>query len=279
MRRPLFGVILRSAAPRLFGFRISDCGSAIRSPRSLIRNVMAAFAGLSLLAIFAIPVLAAPGAQEPRPVIAQPEQDSAVRGIVQVVGSAVHPQFQRYELYYAPWPVPSDGAWVFIGDAHYQAQPLGLLGTWDSRSVPDGTYALRVRVVKQDGNYNDSDPRRVLVVNTRQLDTPTPAATEQPTEAPALPPTATVVIEAPTITLPQAPTPEFTPTPEPDVTPSPTPLISSGASSPPGLDQMASRLLETAKTAATYTVGFFLAVGAFFAVKALLYWIWQRVRP
>ena len=128
----------------------------------LITLLILASAALSITA------LAAPVAQEARPVIAQPAQDTPVRGVVQIVGSAVHPQFQRYELYYAPWPVPSDQSWIFIGDAHFNQQPLGLLGTWDSRSVTDGAYALRVRVVKQDGNYLDSDPRRVLVANTRQ---------------------------------------------------------------------------------------------------------------
>jgi hypothetical protein len=49
--------------------------------------------------IAAVQVWAAPLAQEPKPVIAQPEQDTVVRGVVQIVGSAVHPQFQRYELY------------------------------------------------------------------------------------------------------------------------------------------------------------------------------------
>ena len=122
---------------------------------------------------------AAPMAQEQRPVIAQPEPDAVVRGVVQIVGTATHPQFQRYELYYTPWPVVSDNAWIFIGaDAHYQQQPLGLLGTWDSRAVPDGAYALRVRVVKADSNYYDSDPRRVVVANNSVPETATPSEPE-----------------------------------------------------------------------------------------------------
>ncbi|MCX7706594.1 MAG: hypothetical protein N2204_01110, partial [Anaerolineae bacterium] len=128
-------------------------------------------------------------AQEARPVIAEPKPDAAVRGVVQIVGTATHPQFQRYELYYAPWPVPSDQSWIFIGDAHFTQQPLGLLGTWDSRTVPDGAYALRVRVVKVDGNYLDSDPRRVLVANRRAPDTPTPVATNTPAVPPSPTPT------------------------------------------------------------------------------------------
>ena len=219
-------------------------------------------------------------AQEPPPVIAQPDQDSAVRGIVQIVGTAVHPQFQRYELYYAPWPAPSDQAWVFIGDAHYQPQPLGLLGTWDSRSVPDGAYALRVRVVKQDGNYTDSDPRRVLVANTRQLDTPTPAATEAPVEVSTpVPSTASVAIEAPTITF-ETPTAAPSATAEPDVTPTPMLGGPTDPSAPPDLrSQLGSRLFAMARKAALYTGGFFVALGLFFGIKAVLYWIWQRIRP
>jgi hypothetical protein len=39
------------------------------------------------------------------------------------------------------------------------------------------------------------------------------------------------------------------------------------------------RLTDTAKTTATYTVGLFVAVGAFFAVKAVLAWLWHKIRP
>jgi hypothetical protein len=234
-------------------------------------------------------VIAAPQAQEQRPVIAQPEQDAVVRGVVQIVGTATHPQFQRYELYYAPWPVPSDNAWIFIGpDAHYQQQPLGLLGTWDSRAVPDGAYALRVRVVKVDGNYHDSDPRKVTVANTGAPETPTPTptqtpATTEPTALPTLAATPTVLVELPM---------QFTATPKPvtttvsaAVTPSATPLLSSGSdaasSNGPGMGEIisSSRLLGTAKTAALYTAGAFGALALFFGTKALLVWLWNKMRP
>ncbi len=128
--------------------------------RPLLLTLLTALAVIAFVAAVA-PVFGAPAGQEARPVIAQPGEGAAVRDVVQIIGTATHPQFQRYELYYAPFPVPSDQSWIFIGDAHNNQQPLGLLGTWDSRSVPDGNYALRVRVVKNDGNYLDSEPRRV----------------------------------------------------------------------------------------------------------------------
>jgi len=228
-------------------------------------------------AAFAAP-LVVPLAQGPKPVITQPEPDAAVRGVVQVVGSATHPQFQRYELYYAPFPVPSDNAWIFIGDAHFQQQPAGLLGTWATGGLPDGAYALKVRVVRADGNYQDSDPRRVLVANRRPVESPTPIATrEQPTDVPtALPPTATIIV-APTV---QAPRAAITPTQAAKTTP--TPML--GEARPTATPASASlvdvaRLTDTAKTAATYTAGLFVAVGAFFAVKAVLAWLWHKIRP
>lgn len=233
-------------------------------------------------------LLAAPAAQEPRPIIAQPAQNAAVRGEVQIVGSATHPQFQRYELYFAPWP-PSDQSWVFIGDAHFNPVQLGLLGTWDSRSVTDGTYGLRVRVVKQDGNYIDSEPRTVEVANFRQVASPTPEVVEATAEPLPTPveeaPAPTVEVVVPTIEAPptvQRPTP----TPEPEATPilaagSGTNAGQTGAKPASVTDQLfnTARLADTVKKAAMYTVAAFVLIGAFFAVKALLVWLWQKIRP
>jgi len=241
---------------------------------------------LAVLAL-ASPGLAAPLRQEPRPTIVQPEQDAAVRGVVQLIGTAVHPQFQRYELYYAPWPVPSDQSWVFNGDAKYQPQPLGLLGTWDSRSVPDGAYALRVRVVKQDGNYLDSDPTRVLVVNTRPLQEPsaTPTETSTPEPGPIVTePTPAVTVVAPTVEI-SLPTPEVASTPllEPTETPAAEatdePVLATGEAPSDSGGFSATRLVQTARKSAMYTAGFFAAIAAFFVVKAALFWVWQRLRP
>ncbi len=222
--------------------------------------------------IFAGAALATPLAQEQKPTMAEPKADAVVRGVVQIVGSATHPQFQRYELYYAPFPVPSDQAWIFIGDAHYQQQPLGLLGTWPTGSLPDGQYALRVRVVKQDGNYIDGESRRVQVANKRAVESPTPLPTFEraPTAAPTVAPTPTLGA-APTIAAPRAAA-----TPKPEATP-----ILQLTPAPGGGSELfsAARLLDTAKKAAIYTFAAFAAIGVFFAVKWLLAWLWHKIRP
>jgi hypothetical protein len=198
--------------------------------------------------------------------------------------------------------VPSDQSWTFIGDAHNNQQPLGLLGTWDSRSVPDGAYVLRVRVVRQDGNYIDSDARRVIVANSRPAETPTPA--ESPTPPPELPPTDSPVAEQPVVEQPtvivEIPTIAPTPTLEPgdaaalatpsDGTPQATPtrrvIASTGSTEESGgVSDIAgqlfsgSRLFDTARKAAMYTAGAFLAIGLFFAVKGILVWLWYKIKP
>jgi hypothetical protein len=260
-------------------------------------------AGLTLvvLAVIALnsplPGLAAPLLQDQQPVIAQPQQDAVVKGVVQVVGTATHPDFQRYELYYTPWPVAGDNAWIFIGpDAHYQQQPLGLLGTWDSRAVPDGAYGLRLRVVRKDGNYSDSEARRVTVANVKAPDTPTPTAsptvtpggvpTQEPTQEPTLEPTATIMVQLPGQKTP-APGTALTVTVQAasgTPTPAVTPILGSGSSGGLGLGDIAQSVSldqvgSTAKRAAAYTLGAFAVVGLFFGVKALLVWAWHRVRP
>ena len=248
---------------------------------------------LTFIALFwagsALAVLAAPAAQEPRPIIAQPAQNAPARGVVQIVGSATHPQFQRYELYYTPWPPASDQSWIFIGDAHFNPVQLGLLGTWDSRSVTDGPYGLRVRVVKQDGNYLDSEPRLVEVANSRLVESPTPEVAEATIEPLPTPvdeaATPTVEVVVPTIEAPPT-VQQSTPTPEPEVTP----ILGSGAGANGGqtggqpsslTDQLfnTTRLADVVKKAAMYTVAAFVLIGAFFAVKALLVWLWQKIRP
>ena len=96
--------------------------------------------------------------------------------------SALHPQFQRYELYFTPEPGEN---WVFIGDAVTNPVNNGLLGAWETAGLPDGNYSLRLRVVRQDGNYDEGFARNITVANRTA---PTPTPTDTPAEFPTLPP-------------------------------------------------------------------------------------------
>ncbi len=93
-----------------------------------------------------------------------------------------------------------------------------------------------------------------------------------------------------------ASTPELTPTLGPeDILPAPEGgSAGPGDTAPPsstsdtaassavaGIEQLfsGSRLMEVARRTALYTLAAFAVVGAFFAVKWVLVWLWHKIRP
>jgi hypothetical protein len=219
-------------------------------------------------------------------VITSPEAFANVRGNVSIFGTATHPQFQRYELYYTIEPGDN---WVFIGEAHFEQIANGLLGTWDTASLPDGTYSLRLRVVRQDGNYDEAYQRSIVVANAATPPTPTPTDTAEPQELPTLPP----VVEPTAVSAEETPTPILVeqpeiPTPTPRPSPSPTPTPESAAPSVDQIDDDSGffsdtldtlSLRQAAATGLAYAGGAFLAVGVFFGIKKLLTWLWYLIAP
>lgn len=173
----------------------------------------------SILTILpAATAIAAPPKQGELAIIASPADNEVVRGVVSITGSAVHPSFQRYEVSFAAEPVTSNEQWVLISDARTEQIVNGELVAWDTNTVPDGSYSLRLRVVRLDGNYGEIEVQHIVVANAQPTETPTPSASATPTVTPTpLPPTPTIIIEAPVDT----PTPrpltvtETLPTPNP----------------------------------------------------------------
>ncbi len=160
-----------------------------------------------LATIPALTALAAPPRQGELAIISSPTDNEVVRGIVSVTGSAVHPNFDRFQVSYAVEPVVSNDQWIIIGEEHREQVVNGELVQWDTTTIPDGSYSLRLRVIRVDGNYSEIEAKHIVVANTQPTETPTPGATETPTATPTpLPPTPTIVIEVPV---------EETPTPRP----------------------------------------------------------------
>lgn len=111
----------------------------------------------------------------------------AVSGDVPVIGTAVIEPFQRYELYYKLEP-SGDDAYIYFDGSTTQVTN-GQLGVWRTTNLAPGTYSIRLRVVKTDGNYGEFFVRD-LVVNQNAEPTPTPTPTSgEPTPTPI--PTAT----------------------------------------------------------------------------------------
>jgi hypothetical protein len=142
--------------------------------------------------------------------IKYPEANATVRGLVAILGSAGGSNFQFYKV---EWTRSADSAdWHLIGTTYPVPVTDGVLVQWDTTTVPDGVYTLRLRVVKTDGNYLEYFVPQVVVANKRPTETPTPSPTPEdvagPTATPG--PTATLAIVQPSVALAQ---PSPTPTP------------------------------------------------------------------
>jgi len=159
-----------------------------------------------------LPLVAATFAQQgAQVIITSPQQNATVRGLVVVKGSATVPSFQFYKVEYGRGADPSD--WHIVGSTHPEPIIDGVLAQWDTTSLPDGVYTLRLQAVKMDGNYDQSFAREIVIANKRATETPTSAAAPEPTQSgpTATPgPTATLAILQPTAALAR---PSPTPTP------------------------------------------------------------------
>lgn len=154
--------------------------------------------------------LAAPPRQEGQDtaIITQPGAGAVVQGVVPIIGTATHPEFSFYVIEFSPDP---GDQWQFIGDGQTQVTN-GQLSVWDTATVPDGTYAIRLRVVRIDGNYSEAPIQQVVVSNSQPIPTDTPEAppTEEgaapvgppPPTSTALPPTPTILVEQPIVDTP-----------------------------------------------------------------------------
>jgi hypothetical protein len=127
------------------------------------------------------------------------------------MGTAVIDPFQKYELHFKLDP-SGDDAYVYFAGATTPVQN-GQLGVWQTGGLPPGTYSLRLRVVKMDGNYAEYYTTSISVNQG-----PGGAATQEPSPSPTS----------------SEPTP--TPIPTATFTPAPQPTVAVGEVDQPALD-------------------------------------------
>lgn len=228
--------------------------------------------------------------------ISEPESGDAISGVVTIRGTATHESFLRYEVAF------SRGAdWIVFAEGD---QPVvdGALAIWDTTVgqpgnvvFPDGVYNLRLRVVRQDYNYDEYFVQNLMLSNAT---TPTPTATAT-TEGEATPPVSTPAAEATgssglTIIRPTG-LPTLTPFPTPSVPPPPAEQISSD---PPaagevdadlntdaGGDGLLQRVLDVTTdrfgqafwSGVRLTLYAFALVACYLLVRFLLRIVWRRV--
>lgn len=185
---------------------------------------------VALSLLISIILVAKPAQAQSQSGISSPQSGETLSGVVIVRGTANHESFLRYEVAF-----DNGNDWIVFAEGE---QPVidGTLAVWDTTVgqpqnpvFPDGAYRLRLRVVRQDYNYDEYFVENLLVSNAG-TPTPTPTPTGAGTGTPGAPPP-----NSTPATLPAAEgTPNTTldfgrPDALPTLTPFPTPL-------PPGVD-------------------------------------------
>lgn len=95
--------------------------------------------------------------------IQQPASGEVVRGVVQVTGTAAGTGFASYNLAYSF--ENSDSTNWFPIAAGSQPVNSAILGTWDTTTITDGNYSLKLTVNDQKGNPQEIITQNVLVRN------------------------------------------------------------------------------------------------------------------
>ena len=162
-----------------------------------MRSVL--FAALVILG-FIPSVVLAQGTNSP--VIIAPGASQVLQGQISVTGSTDVPNFASAELDFA-YASDTTGSWFLI-QTFSQPVANSALAAWDTTSISDGDYTLRLRVTLQDGTFQDATVK-VTVQNETPLSTPTPTFTPTATLTPVFTPqpaTPTLITPSPTLTLP-----------------------------------------------------------------------------
>lgn len=221
--------------------------------------------------------------------IAEPTSGETITGVIEVRGTAVHPDYLRYELAFLPQDLPG-AEWIVFAEGSEQVRD-GVLAVWDTtvgRAIgapvfPDGRYQLRLRVVKNDFNYDEYFVFDLVIQNDGPTATPTPDET-----AVALTATVDAIPVQPTgssdssfqqpTPLPSL-TPFPTPTPPPTVVGSPSAVQQTGSAENEGglLGQL--EAVETEQVGSAFWLGIRITAGLFLAagLYLLLRWVGRRL--
>ena len=122
---------------------------------------------------------------QPTVIISQPLPGEAVQGLIQVFGTIQVENLLSYSLEFA-YHDENDQSWFSISSGNDSISE-GIIGEWDTSSIPDSNYDLRLTV-----NTETAEPIVLIVESIRVrnysiIETNTPAPTAiLPTQAPTI---------------------------------------------------------------------------------------------
>jgi hypothetical protein len=128
-----------------------------------------------LIILFLAAVAARPVSAQVGLVIESPRQADVLQGVVTIRGSSDIAGFVSAELDFA-FAEDTTGTWFQIAMSN-TAVNLGTLATWDTTTITDGNYVVRLRVMLKDGSFHDIQVSNLRVRNYTPVETPTPAPT------------------------------------------------------------------------------------------------------
>lgn len=136
---------------------------------------------------------------QPEVGIRSPGGGEALQGVVAVNGVTQVQDFRSAEIAFAYESDPT-GTWFLIQQSD-TAQADGLLASWDTSTITDGQYRLRVQVVLQDGQVIEKIVSGLRVRNYTLIETSTPELAaprrETATMTPLPPPDYQVIVRTP----------------------------------------------------------------------------------
>ncbi len=82
--------------------------------------------------------------------ITAPKDGASVSGVVEVMGHAGDPRFSKWQLDLLPGGDPNAAIFLALGKDHGD-----FTYSLDTTGLPNGEHALRLRVVRDDSNYDE----------------------------------------------------------------------------------------------------------------------------
>jgi hypothetical protein len=130
---------------------------------------------------------AAAPTEAPQVKVSLPQPGEALQGVVSISGTTDVPGFRSAQVDFAYRSNPT-GTWFLIQQSSAPVKE-GALAAWDTTTITDGEYRLRVQVFLQDGTVMESVVNSLRVRNYTIIETSTPEA--QPAGQATAMPTAT----------------------------------------------------------------------------------------
>jgi len=159
---------------------------------------------MNILHLLSLVLLLLAAQDSPAVAITSPAAGDVLRGEVSITGAMDAPGFVSAQLDFA-YASDSAGTW-FVIQTFSQPATDSVLAVWDTISITDGDYVLRLHVNLDDGTIQEATVP-VKLQNDVLIPTATPAPTVTPNTAEVQIPTPFLLAAAPTPTIPPRPTP------------------------------------------------------------------------